>query len=36
MSVMLGVHAMGQDVGLALVNIVLLAITIPVLLGRRA
>jgi len=35
-SVMLGVHAMGQDVGLALVNIVLLAITIPVLLGRRA
>ena len=35
-SVMLGVHVMGQDVGLAIVNVILLAITIPVLLGRRA
>ena len=33
--VMLGVHAFGFDIGLALTNIVLLAITIPVLLGRR-
>jgi len=34
-SMMLGVHALGQDVGLSLVNVFLLAITIPVLLGRR-
>lgn len=33
---MLGVHAIGLDVGLALTNVALLAITIPVLLGRRA
>lgn len=34
-SMMLGVHALGQDVGLSLVNVFLLAITIPVLMGRR-
>ncbi|CAN5397574.1 hypothetical protein BH10PSE2_BH10PSE2_13170 [soil metagenome] len=34
--VMLGVHAIGADLGLSLVNVFLLAITIPVLLGRRA
>lgn len=34
-TVMLGVHAFSLDIGLALVNIALLAITIPVLLGRR-
>ncbi len=34
--VMLGVHAIGFDIGLAVVNLLLLAITIPVLLGRRA
>ena len=33
--VMLGVHAFGVDIGLALTNVALLAITIPVLLGRR-
>ncbi len=33
---MLGVHAIGLDIGLAIVNVLLLAITIPVLLGRRA
>jgi len=33
---MLVVHAIGFDLGLALTNVVLLAITIPVLLGRRA
>lgn len=33
---MLAVHAIGLDIGLALTNAVLLAITIPVLLGRRA
>jgi hypothetical protein len=35
-AVMLGVHAFGADIGLALVNVFLLAITVPVLLGRRA
>jgi len=35
-TVMLAVHAIGLDIGLALTNAVLLAITIPVLLGRRA
>lgn len=35
-AVMLGVHAAGLDIGLAVVNLMLLAITIPVLLGRRA
>jgi hypothetical protein len=35
-TVMLGVHAIGADIGLALVNVFLLAITVPVLLGRRA
>jgi uncharacterized membrane protein YphA (DoxX/SURF4 family) len=34
-TVMLGVHALSQDIGLAAVNAVLLAITVPVLLGRR-
>lgn len=34
-SMALGVHVLGQDVGLSLVNVFLLAITIPVLLGRR-
>lgn len=33
--VMLGVHAFSLDIGLALTNVALLAITIPVLLGRR-
>ena len=33
--VMLSVHAAGMDIGLALTNVALLAITIPVLLGRR-
>lgn len=33
--VMLSVHAAGLDIGLALTNVALLAITIPVLLGRR-
>lgn len=33
--VMLGFHAINLDIGLALTNAVLLAITIPVLLGRR-
>ncbi|ADL00149.1 DoxX family protein [Brevundimonas subvibrioides] len=32
---MLAVHAIGLDLGLALTNALLLAITIPVLLGRR-
>lgn len=32
---MLAVHALSQDIGLAVVNAVLLAITVPVLLGRR-
>jgi hypothetical protein len=35
-TVMLGVHAVGGDIGLSIVNVLLLAITIPVLLGRRA
>jgi len=35
-TVMLGVHALGFDIGLAVVNLLLLVITIPVLLGRRA
>ena len=35
-TVMLGVHAFGMDISLALVNVFLLAITVPVLLGRRA
>jgi len=34
-TIMLAVHVIGADVGLALTNIALLAITIPVLLGRR-
>lgn len=34
-TVMLGVHALSLDIGLAIVNALLLAITIPVLLGRR-
>ena len=33
---MLVVHSVGLDIGLALTNVALLAITIPVLLGRRA
>jgi hypothetical protein len=33
--VMLGVHALGMDIGLAVTNLILLAITVPVLLGRR-
>ena len=33
--VMLSVHAFSFDIGLALTNLALLAITIPVLLGRR-
>ncbi len=35
-AVMLGVHALGGQIGLALVNAVLLAITLPVLIGRRS
>ncbi len=35
-TIMLGVHAFGLDISLALVNVFLLAITVPVLLGRRA
>ena len=35
-TIMLGVHALGGDISLALVNVFLLAITIPVLIGRRA
>ena len=35
-AVMLGVHVMGADIGLSLVNVLLIAITVPVLLGRRA
>jgi hypothetical protein len=34
--IMLGVHLIGLEVGLAVVNVFLLAITVPVLLGRRA
>lgn len=34
-AVMLTVHALGADLGLALTNLTLLAITVPVLLGRR-
>lgn len=34
-TVMLVVHVIGLDPGLALVNVALLAITVPVLLGRR-
>lgn len=34
-AVMLTVHMVGMEIGLALTNAVLLAITIPVLLGRR-
>ena len=34
-AVMLTVHAASLDIGLALTNVALLAITIPVLLGRR-
>jgi len=33
---MLVVHAAGSDIGLALTNVALLAITIPVLIGRRS
>lgn len=35
-TIMLGVHALGGDISLAIVNVFLLAITIPVLIGRRA
>ena len=35
-TIMLGVHALGGDISLALVNVFLLAITVPVLIGRRA
>ena len=35
-TVMLGVHALGGDIGLSIVNVILLGLTIPVLLGRRA
>ena len=35
-TIMLGVHALGGDVSLAIVNVFLLAITVPVLIGRRA
>ena len=35
-TVMLGVHAFNLHIGLSIVNLLLLAITIPVLLGRRA
>ena len=34
-STMLVIHALSQDVGLAVVNAILLAFTVPVLLGRR-
>ncbi|MBD3837834.1 DoxX family protein [Brevundimonas sp.] len=34
-AVMMTIHALSQDIGLAAVNAVLLAITVPVLLGRR-
>ena len=34
-TVMFGVHALSQDIGLAVVNAILLAITVPVLLCRR-
>ena len=34
-TVMLTIHALSQDIGLAVVNAILLAITVPVLLGRR-
>lgn len=34
-AVMLTIHALSQDIGLAAVNAILLAITVPVLLGRR-
>ena len=35
-TIMLGVHALGGDISLAIVNVFLLAITVPVLIGRRA
>lgn len=34
-TIMVAVHAIGLDMGLALTNLVLLALTAPVLLGRR-
>jgi hypothetical protein len=34
-AVMLTIHVLSQDIGLAVVNAILLAITVPVLLGRR-
>lgn len=34
-STMLVIHALSQDIGLAVVNAILLAFTVPVLLGRR-
>ena len=34
-TIMLGVHAFGLDIGLAIVNLILLGLTVPVLLGRR-
>ncbi|MDQ1154282.1 DoxX family protein [Brevundimonas sp. SORGH_AS_0993] len=34
-AVMLTVHAVNRDIGLAAVNVILLALTLPVLLGRR-
>lgn len=35
-AVMLAVHAFNGDIGLSIVNLILLGLTIPVLLGRRA
>ncbi len=35
-AVMLGVHVLGGDIGLSVVNVILLGLTIPVLWGRRA
>lgn len=35
-AVMLGVHVVGGDLGLSIVNVILLGLTIPVLWGRRA
>ncbi|MDO9608944.1 MAG: DoxX family protein [Brevundimonas sp.] len=34
-STMLIIHALSQDIGLAVVNLILLGFTLPVLLGRR-
>ena len=35
-AVMLGVHVVGGDLGLSIVNVILLGLTIPILWGRRA